>query len=131
MVKIQIGDKEKVSILALEYSSLRSGINARMSNMFQLSAVFVGVAVLMFRQSFGVRAVVITALVVAFFIGLGLLWHDILKAGRRVQQLETEINRRASEKLLVWETELGGLSHGYWPSFGAIAGAINSFFKRS
>jgi ABC-type transport system involved in Fe-S cluster assembly fused permease/ATPase subunit len=116
MSEIQIGDKEKISILAMEYSSLRSDVNARMSSMFQLSAVFFGVAALMFQQSFGVRVVVITALaLVAFLIGLGLLWHDIVKAGRRVQQLEAEINRRASEKLLVWETELGGLSHGYWP----------------
>ena len=86
------------------------------ASIFQLSAVFVAVAALMFQQSSGVRVIVITGLaLVAFFIGLGLLWHDIVKAGKRVQQLEAEINRRASEKLLVWETDLGGLSHGYWP----------------
>ena len=107
-----IAEKEKISILALEYSSLRSDINARMSSMFQLSAVFVAIAALTFQLSSGVRLVVIASS--AFLIGLGLLWHDIVKAGRRVQQLEVEINRRASEKLLIWESELGGLSHGYW-----------------
>lgn len=116
MSEMQIGDKEKISILALEYSSLRSDINARMSSMFQLSAVVVAVVALMLHQSSGTRVVIISAFALfAFFIGLGLLWHDMVKAGRRVQQLEAEINRRASEKLLIWETELGGISHGYWP----------------
>ena len=115
MSESQIAEKEKISILALEYSSLRSDINARMSSMFQLSAVFVAIAALTFQLSSGVRLVVIaSSAFIAFLIGLGLLWHDIVKAGRRVQQLEVEINRRASEKLLIWESELGGLSHGYW-----------------
>jgi len=33
MGELQIGDKEKISILAIEYSSLRNDINARMSSL--------------------------------------------------------------------------------------------------
>ncbi|HXH94614.1 MAG TPA: hypothetical protein VNN25_23765 [Thermoanaerobaculia bacterium] len=115
MSEPQLGDKETIDILALEYNSLRGHINARMSSMFQLAAVFVASAALLFRQSIETPVLVTEGIVlVAFGIGLWLLWHDMVKAGRRVQQLETEINRRANEKLLIWESELGGISHGYW-----------------
>jgi ABC-type multidrug transport system fused ATPase/permease subunit len=115
MSDVEIGVKERISILTTEYNSLRSDINARMSSMFQLSAFFVAVTALLFQNSSGQRIFVIGGLaLLAYLVGLVLLFHDMVQAGRRVQQLEAEINKRASEKLLVWETELGGISHGYW-----------------
>ncbi len=110
-----LSEKEKISILALEYSSLRGDINARMSSMFQLSAIFVTIVALVVKLPDNGN--VITIIAGAFgllLVGLGLLWHDIVKVGKRVQSIEKEINQRAKEKLLIWESELGGLSRGYW-----------------
>jgi len=111
----ELGSKEKISILAMEYGSLRSDINARMSSMFQLSAIFVAIDALVLKPPSDTHmAKIAAAALFLALVGLGLLWHDMVKAGRRVQCLEAEINRRANEKLLIWETELGGLSRGYW-----------------
>lgn len=111
----QIGEKEKITILTLEYNSLRSHINARVTSMFQLGAVFIALATLLLKQASDTNSFLIMSLLIASaIIGLFILWHDMANAGRRVQQLETEINRRAKEKLLIWENELGGLTKGYW-----------------
>lgn len=111
MSETERGNMDKISILALEYNSLRSDINSRMSSIFQVCAIYV--AVLSFKQLFEKNAIVIVISSV-FAIGLYFLCNDIYKAGKRVQRLEADINRRANEKLLMWESELGGLTRGYW-----------------
>jgi hypothetical protein len=37
-----------------------------------------------------------------------------MNAATRVRELEAELNRRAVEKLILWESERGGLNAGYW-----------------
>lgn len=115
MEEIEIGRKERITILGLEYSSLRGDINSRLSTVGQISAVYVALLALMFNAFSGTHFAIFAALIsIAWVIALLVLRHDIVKVGTRVQQLEYEINRRASEKLLVWENEMGGISGRYW-----------------
>jgi len=113
MVDHELGEKEIISILALEYNSLRSHINARMSSIAQILAFAVSAAALVSKlQSNGNTAAAIVVVLGA--LGVALLSRDVAKAGKQVQHLEAEINRRANEKLLVWESELGGLTRNYY-----------------
>jgi hypothetical protein len=43
-----------------------------------------------------------------------LITYDVMNAATRVRELEAELNRRAGEKLILWESERGGLNAGYW-----------------
>jgi len=82
--------------------------------MFQLCTVLVAITALILRESAVEHLTTLILVGTGFVIVFFLLWHDMVKAGKRVQQLETEINKRANEKLLIWENELGGISRGYW-----------------
>ena len=108
MRKIKPEDKEKISILAMEYGSLRGHINARISSVVQLIAVSVAIAAL-FPRSFAAHIIIIVVIIVLVLSVFALLVQDIIKAGKQVQFLEAKINLCANEKLLIWETELGGL----------------------
>ena len=113
MNESQIGEKEKITILGWEYSSLRSEINVRNASIYQVAAVFAAVMAWMLQQNFGPRAFIAAFLAIAGFgTCVWFLARDSIKASMRVQDLEDEINRRASEKLLIWENELGGYHHG-------------------
>jgi hypothetical protein len=57
-----------------------------------------------------------------------LITYDIMNAAKRVRELEIEINKRAGEKLLLWETERGGLNPSYW--WGLFLPFVNSRRKR-
>lgn len=108
MRKIKPEDKEKISILAMEYGSLRGHINARISSIVQLIAVSVAIAAL-FPRPFAAHIIIIEVIIVLVLSVFVLLVLDIIEAGKQVQRLEAKINLCANEKLLIWETELGGL----------------------
>jgi len=115
MSEDQLGPKEKIAILALEYTSLRSEINVRMSSIYQVVAVFAAVSAWMLQQPLGWHLLLAGCMAtIGFATCIWFLARDSIKAAIRVQELEFEINKRAGEKLLIWESELGGLPHGYW-----------------
>jgi hypothetical protein len=115
MTNGDIGAKEHIQILLAEYNSLRSEINARMSSVYQVVAITAVVAVWLLQQRFGMRLYLGVA---AAAVGLALcawaLMRDCVRAALRVKQLEREINRRAGEHLLVWESEWGGQTSSLW-----------------
>jgi hypothetical protein len=104
-----IGEKEQIQILLAEYSSLRSEINSRITSVYQVAAIAAVAAAWLLQQTLGARFFIGVALTI---IGLSLcawvLIRDCIRASIRVQELEKEINRRAGDRLLVWETEWGG-----------------------
>jgi len=112
-------EEEKVKILLQEYASLRSEILTRINNMYQLIAISAALVIWITRQSMSVgfsvafvAGVVAAVIVVAFFFWT--ISRDIAKAARRLRELEKDINCRAGETLLVWETQWGGAVVGYW-----------------
>ena len=116
-----IGDKEKVQILLAEYTSLRAEINSRISSAYTVVSIAAGfIGWLLTHQDYDLRfwtgalTVTVGATICGWLVG-----RDCVNAGRRVQELEKEINTRADETLLVWENERGGLAAGYW-QFGLM-----------
>jgi hypothetical protein len=55
---------------------------------------------------------------VILIIGLGysarVLFFDVRNAGQRVREIEQEIKQLVGKKLLIWESERGGLNPDYW-----------------
>jgi hypothetical protein len=109
----------KIEILLHEYDTLREEIMSRYSAQFQAIGVFGAVFVgLLAAIATGMNAHVGYSLIVlSFFIFLALfVWadNDITRAATRLIELEKEINGRAEERLLVWESNRvwgGGLLH--------------------
>jgi uncharacterized membrane protein len=112
----QIGEKEKTQILLNEYNSLRNEINARISNAFQVAAIATGAVALCFQSQWQgqVRDLALLIIVLGTIILLWIIFHNFFNAGLRVQELESDINRRVKEKLLIWENERGGLAIRDW-----------------
>lgn len=110
-----IGQKEKITILGLEYNALRSEINARTSSIFQVVSILAGVAAWAITQPFNMKIAWGIGFAAFGILSCGwFLTRDIMKAAFRVQDIENEINERAGETLLIWENEFGGVRHGYW-----------------
>lgn len=110
-----IGEREKLQVLLAEYASLRSESNARISSSYVVVSAIALVIVWLSQQP------VSLFWSIAFLVGLvgfaycaRVLTFDTLNAAVRVRELEQEINRRVGERLLVWESERGGLNSGYW-----------------
>lgn len=109
-------EEEKVRILLQEYASLHSDILTRTNNTFQLTAVSGAVAVwLLGRESADVWfwfALVISVFILSY--SYLVINRDINKAAKRLRELEKDINRRAGEELMEWQTRWGGAVTGYW-----------------
>jgi hypothetical protein len=56
----------------------------------------------------------LTAAIVGLSICAWTLARDLGRAGIRVKQIEREVNRRAGERLLVWESEWGAQTSPIW-----------------
>lgn len=107
--------REKVQILLAEYGSLRSEINARISSVYSAIAVAIFLIVFILQQPIGVGFFIALFVAVA---GVGVcgrfLAYDSFSAARRVQEIERMINELVGEKLLVWESDRGGLAKERW-----------------
>jgi hypothetical protein len=112
----QLDEKEKTNILLSEYNSLRTEINERISNAFQVGAIGLTGLALCFQIQMSDSTRVNALLIIGIGAGclLWIIFHNFLNAGLRVQELERDINKRASEKLLIWENERGGLAIKRW-----------------
>jgi ABC-type transport system involved in Fe-S cluster assembly fused permease/ATPase subunit len=107
-----IKEFQKIQILLAEYSTLRTEVLSRYNAQFQSSAVlvtvFIGLTVL--TSTNGLKPVLIALMIVTALIFIAvLIWIDvdIAKAARRLRAIEADVNQRAGERLLVWETDTG------------------------
>lgn len=110
-----IGEREKLQVLLAEYTALRSETNARISSSYVVAGAIAMVIVWLLQQPIGVSwGIALFIAVVGFAYCARVLSFDAVNAAVRVRELEREINRRVGEKLLIWESERGGLNAGYW-----------------
>jgi hypothetical protein len=111
----EIGQKERIQILLAEYESLRSEMNARVSSSYTVAGIATALIVFLIQQPLGSEFCIglFVAVVGAAYCGR-MLSYDARNASRRVREIEIDINKRVDEKLLVWETERGGLTASYW-----------------
>jgi hypothetical protein len=110
-----LGQKERIQILLSEYGALRSEINSRSGYGFQMTAIAAAAITWFAQQAISAasweRSLVLIAAIAVIAAALNLGWRvngrDIWRAADRVRELENEINSRAGEQLLVWETLWG------------------------
>ena len=108
-------ERQKITILLAEYNTLRAEVMAARSAFHQ--AIRIGITVLIalvgFALSKGIASHYWVIWLIASAVALLLLslvyWNDVntFKFTARLRELEAEINRRAGERLLIWESEMG------------------------
>jgi hypothetical protein len=110
----KLSEKDKIQILLQEYSALRSELASNGSKQFQLVAL-AGVLVSLtlsrpIDRTFWVATLI--GVVALFCLGVMVI-RQTQRLVRRTIELETEINRRAGEELLVWESRWGAVVTGF------------------
>ncbi len=106
--KSRLKDPEKVQVLLHEYDSLRTEITHRTNNMYQVAAIGGAVFVWFVSRPINIGSLVsLTVSAIILFLFFWFIRKDTYKAAKRLRQLEKDINRRAGEELLLWETKYG------------------------
>src|SRR5580704_11918055 len=114
MSEDDLSQKDKIQILLAEYAALRSEIMSRTGFGFQTCAVAAAVITWFMQQKLSgqpwyfwtAMAFVAASFAVAIFVNI----RDLTRAANRIKEIEHEINSRAGEHLLVWETLSGVLT---------------------
>jgi hypothetical protein len=116
MTDAVLGEKERLQILLAEYNSLRTESTARMTSVYQVATMTALVLIWLLQQKDGGAPFYLglTAAIVGLSICAWTLARDLGRAGIRVKQIEGEVNRRAGEPLLVWESEWGAQTSPIW-----------------
>jgi prepilin signal peptidase PulO-like enzyme (type II secretory pathway) len=121
--------KDKIQILLSEYTTLRSEILTRTGYGFQLAGLAAVIGTWLLAQTLLKQTqqklplwfwIVLAVTGVFFAVATFANVRDLTRAANRVKDLEHEINSRAGESLLVWETLSGVLTR---------MGLIRSFFS--
>jgi hypothetical protein len=119
-----LNQKDRIQILLSEYSALRAEIVGRTGFGFQIAAVLLAAITWFMQQQlngrpwyfWAVMGFVAAGFVLATFVNL----RDISRLAFRSKEIEREINSRAGEHLMVWETLSGVVTR---------AGAVRGFFR--
>jgi len=109
-------ERREIRILLNEYSTLRQEIISRTTHGFQLISVgAVALTWLVTTSAPGpVLLLALSVLAAALLVGVWLTFRSIGSAARRVRHLEADINRRAGERLLLWELSRGNFTAHFW-----------------
>ena len=114
---------EKVQVLLHEYDTLRQEILTRTRTGHQILAVAAVPFIWIISQIMTghptfwfwvIWIVFLAASIAAVSVAAWFTMRDIKKAAERIRELEADINSRAGEDLLVWETRWGGAVTGFW-----------------
>ena len=110
----KLSEKDKIQILLQEYGTLRSEIVSNGNRQFQIAAL-AGVLFTLtlsrpIERRFWIAALI--GVIALCYFGFAMI-RDIRRLARRVFELEAEINRRAGEELLVWESRWGAGVTGF------------------
>jgi hypothetical protein len=116
-------ETDKITILMHEYDTLRDELIQRwVGAQTDISIgvlVLVGVLTVMFTSQVNLaRSIIlggiVTLGVIVFIYAMWLVFVDNQRAAARLREIEQEVNSRAGEELLKWETRWGGAATGYW-----------------
>jgi hypothetical protein len=115
MTDTVVGERERIQILLAEYSSLRSEIISQISTSYTVLGIWAASIAWLLQQPIGTRFWIGLSLVtLGALYSARLVTYDVMTAAKRVCELEATLNERADEKLLVWESERGGLNPSWW-----------------
>jgi hypothetical protein len=107
-----LNEKDRIGIMLEEYKALRAEIVARTTMQAQLSAAFGAGAITVFGLMFAyhyywIGSIMIGLLLVVLYLVSDFLNEDTHNIGKRLLEIENEINRRAGETLFSWESRFG------------------------
>jgi ABC-type multidrug transport system fused ATPase/permease subunit len=108
-------ESQKITVLLYEYNSLRTELISRYTAQFQsiaaLAIVLIGLITLGGNRGFSCAIILLIAGAIVVYL-LVLLWIDIdiARLSREVRRIEADVNNRAGETLMRWETQraIGG-----------------------
>jgi uncharacterized membrane protein len=110
------GPKEQIQILMEEYKTLRAEIVQRLASMYQIAGI-AGTASVTISGIVAVQHSVLLGLILFIFFFF-VIWFtqrlidfDMRMNATRLRELEAIVNNLAGTRLLVWETDHGGV----WP----------------
>lgn len=112
-MQIKIEDRERLQIIIAEYSSLRLEKINRINIGYQMAAVFIGSIGLFVAEKIDTMSISATILVTVL-LGLA-IWKvlaGVLNLATRIKNIEETLNQLSGMKLMEWESEWGGASHG-------------------
>jgi len=113
-----LDEKDRIQIILAEYNSLRAESTARMTSVYQVATMTALVLIWLLQQKDGGAPLYLG--LIAAIAGLSICaWtiaRDLGRTGIRVRQIEGEINKRAGEDLMVWESKWGGQTSSLWGS---------------
>jgi hypothetical protein len=117
MLEDRVTQNQKIQVLLAEYSGVRSHIVARTTASIQGVAIFIASLAILAPQ-FEIHPVTSSILLVILAPILAVvakfIHSDLYNEVEHVQRLEAEINRRAGEPLLTYETTYGIAVTGVW-----------------
>ena len=117
--------KDRIQILLSEYAALRSEVLSRTGYGFQIMGISSVVLTWAATQSSSSMSKlfwpVMILIGIGFVISIFVNTRDLTKAATRIKEIEHEINSRAGEHLLMYETLSGALTR---------MGLFKSFFSR-
>lgn len=112
---------DKIQILLHEYDGLRSEIVQRWAGTQQQISIAVlvlmGVITVLVSTKPEYPRILHVILGIAaciFIYAMALGYRDTCKAAERVREIEQDVNQRAGEELLQWESRWGGCVTGFW-----------------
>jgi hypothetical protein len=101
-------EKDRIQILLAEYGALKAEVLGRTSFGFQIAAVAFAAVTWFLQQPLTGKPWYfwpgMVAVIASFCIAVFVNQRDLSRAAYRIKELEHEVNSRAGESLLVWET---------------------------
>jgi hypothetical protein len=103
---------DKITILLHEYDTLRNETIQRNTVMFQsigiYAAVLIGLIIVISQKGFNCTMLsLLVGATVLFLCVLTWIDSDVARAAAQVRRLESDINTRAGEPLLTWQSSMG------------------------
>jgi hypothetical protein len=106
---------DQISILFKEYDALRTEIQSRTQQGFQIAALSGGILTWLLSRPLDYKFwVVIVSVSIVFAGAAWTIFRDINKASVRLKEIEQEINFLAGAPLLQWESYWGSATAGYF-----------------
>jgi len=100
-----ITDEFRVTVLLKEYDTLRTEVLARIRSRFELLTVSVAaLGFLLSRKDTAAELLVLSGIVV-FTLHTYFGW-SIAKINHRLADIESQVNRRVADEVLVWESQM-------------------------
>ena len=111
----EFGSRDKIGVLFKEYDALRVEIQNRTNHGYQLWGIGAGVLALIVSRPLDLRFWILSGLfLVVFLLASWTSVRDIIKAAKRIRELEDQINHLAGVTLLEWEHRWGSAVTGFW-----------------